>query len=77
MSPTVFQFSGIKIRIHLKDHNPPHVHVEGKGSVAVFLLETLEILHNDGFSRADVARIELELWKRHEDLKRSWDEYQK
>jgi hypothetical protein len=75
MSPVVYQFDGIKVRIHKGDHNPPHVHVEGKGHEARFDLRTLELISNDGFSRADIVRVRSELEVRALSLREIWDAY--
>jgi hypothetical protein len=73
MSPTVFSFDKIKVRIHAGDHNPPHVHVEGKGCSAVFELGTLELLENDGFSRSDIEKIRRQLSARALTLEEVWE----
>ncbi len=75
MSPTVFEFDGVKVRIHKKDHNPPHVHVEGKGYEARFDLRTMELLGNTGFSRGDIARIRAELEARALKLMEVWNAF--
>lgn len=75
MSPTVYEFDGIKIKIHAKEHNPPHVHVEGKGCEARFHLKTLELMSNDGFSRSDINRIRKELQNRALSLLEIWEAY--
>jgi hypothetical protein len=76
MSPTVYQFDGIKIKIHANDHNPPHVHVEGKGCEARFDLRTLELISNDGFSSADIDLIKKEIQARAIKLMEIWNAYQ-
>jgi hypothetical protein len=75
MSPTVYEFDGIKIKIHAKEHNPPHVHVEGKGCEARFDLKTLELMSNDGFSRSDISRIRKEIENRALSLLEIWEAY--
>lgn len=77
MSPTVYEFAGLKVKIHARDHNPPHVHVVGKGCEARFRLEDLELLSNDGFSRADIRKIVEALKGRALSLQEIWDEYQR
>lgn len=57
MSPTVLEFDGIKVKIYVRDHNPPHVHVIGKGHEAIFEVPSLDLISNSGFSRADIVRI--------------------
>lgn len=73
MSPTVYEFDGIKIKIHARDHNPPHVHVEGKGCEARFDLKTLTLVSNNGFSKADILRIQAEIQNRTLSLLEIWE----
>ena len=75
MSPTIYEFDGIKVKIHARDHNPPHVHVEGKGCEARFNLKTLELLTNTGFSRSDIERIQKEIRIRVVSLLEIWEAY--
>jgi Domain of unknown function (DUF4160) len=53
----------------------PHVHVLGKGFEARFDLNTLELLTNTGFSRADIKKIRDHLQVRLISLKEMWNEY--
>ena len=57
MSPTVYEAKNLKFKVHFKDHNPPHVHVEGRGVEAVFSLKTFECLENNGFSARAIGQI--------------------
>ena len=75
MCPTIYEFDGIKVKIHAQDHNPPHVHVEGKGCEARFNLKTLELLTNTGFSRSDIKRIQKEIRIRAVSLLEIWETY--
>ncbi|MBV8594562.1 MAG: DUF4160 domain-containing protein [Caulobacteraceae bacterium] len=36
--PTVLRFDGLRVVLYPNDHRPPHVHVRGAGSEAVFNL---------------------------------------
>ena len=40
--PEVSVFFGIVIRIHYRDHNPPHFHAEYQGFEAIFDIKTGE-----------------------------------
>lgn len=75
MSPTFYEFDGIKIKIHARDHAPPHVHVEGKGHEARFDLKSLKLLSNTGFSRSDIERILKEIQIRALKLIEIWEAY--
>jgi hypothetical protein len=39
--PTVFRFDGLRVVIYPADQRPEHVHVEGAGGEAVFILNCL------------------------------------
>lgn len=59
--PTVMRIGGLRVVIYPNDHRPPHVHVIGAGSEAVFILgcpdgpPTLRGSH--GFTTAELNRI--------------------
>ena len=58
--PTIVDFGNgaLKLRIHARDHDPPHVHAEGGGATVRIDLLTLEPLdERTDFSRAAVRRI--------------------
>jgi hypothetical protein len=74
VSPTVYTFNALKVKIHSDDHNPPHVHVEGKGCVARFDLRDLSLMSNTGFHRSDIARIRRELRTRVITLMEIWND---
>ncbi len=40
--PEISVFFGIVIRIHYRDHNPPHFHAEYQGFAAIFNIKTGE-----------------------------------
>jgi hypothetical protein len=36
--PTILRIGGLRVVVYPNDHRPPHVHVRGPGTEAVFLL---------------------------------------
>ena len=76
MTPTVFIFESLKFKINAKDHNPPHVHIEGKGASVRINLLTLDYLDDEtDFSRATLERIMAEVIKRKDELVEEWKKY--
>jgi hypothetical protein len=77
MSPTVFESKRLKFKIHFKDHNPPHVHVEGPDAEAVFDLDVCRCVQNNGFSEKAIRQIEKRIDEMKQIFLEAWDEYQK
>ena len=76
MSPVIFIFESLKFKINANDHNPPHVHVEGKGSSVRIDLVTLEFMDKEtDFSQGTLDRIMNEVIKRKEELLSEWNAY--
>lgn len=48
----------LSYKINEKDHNPPHVHVEGGGAEVRINLKTLEVMDEEtGFSASTLGKI--------------------
>jgi len=76
MSPTVFVFESLKFKINAKDHNPPHVHVEGKGASVRINLLTLDFMDEEtDFSKRALERILAEVTIRKDELLEEWSKY--
>lgn len=74
--PVVFLKNGVKVKIHARDHQPAHCHVEfGTAARARFNLETLEWMDSEGFSRRALNILERAIAARHEELMQAWSEY--
>lgn len=72
---TVVRLRSLKFKINARDHNPPHVHVEGKGGKARINLKSFSVMSVDGFNAADVKRI-IEVVKYYApELRATWKEY--
>ena len=77
MSPTVYVVKNLKFKIHFRDHNPPHIHVQGKGAEAVFLLNSGECIENKGFSAKTINQLGNLVREKTKIFLEAWDEYQK
>lgn len=76
MSPVVFTFESIKFKNNANDHNPPHVHVEGRGASVRINLLTLDFLDDQTeFSKGSLDRIMTEVAKRRDELLEEWEKY--
>jgi hypothetical protein len=75
--PTVLEYRGIKFKIHAKDHNPPHIHIEGRGGEMRVNLNTAEIMSSSGFSPSDERTIIALLWTYREQFMETWNELHK
>lgn len=77
MSPTVHEAKSLKFKIYFRDHNPPHVHVEGRGAEAVFELSSCKCIENNGFSLQAINKIEKLIREKKERFLEAWNDYQK
>lgn len=63
--PTVLRLDGLRVRIYVDDHRPPHVHVIAADGEAVFVLNCPdgppELRERHGVSLQMVNRIQKEL----------------
>lgn len=72
----VFKFGSVKFKVNAKDHNPPHVHVEGKGTSVRINLESLDFMdEGTDFSKGDLHEILTEVIKNQELLLKQWRKY--
>ena len=59
--PVVFRFDGFRVIIYPNDHRPAHVHVQGAGVEAVFILDCPEgpprLRESFGLKRFDVGYV--------------------
>lgn len=73
---TVIQIRNLKFKINAKDHNPPHVHVEGGGASVRINLLTLEVMDKKtGFSATALKMIERYVLVNREIFLEKWVEY--
>ena len=73
---TVLRVGQLKYKVNKRDHNPPHVHVEGGGASLRVNLLTLEVMDdNTEFSKAMVQRIVTYIAEHKEELLEKWMEY--
>ena len=71
----VFESRSIKFKINAKDHNPPHVHVEGLGCTVRINLSTFRAMDRTDFSKSSLKLIIEEVKNRHEELMAQWSDY--
>ena len=76
MSPVVFVFETLKFKINANDHNPPHVHVEGRGTSIRINLLSLDFMDDPtDFSQGTLDRILDEVLRRKDELMEEWVKY--
>jgi len=69
---TVVTFHGVKIRVNPRDHNPPHIHVEGNGGAARFNIKTMKWMESSGFTKSDLTIIEAVIERRIVEIWYEW-----
>jgi hypothetical protein len=76
ISPVIFMFESLKFKINVNDHNPPHVHVEGRGaSVRINLLTMSYMDDHTDFSQSALERIKREVTRYRDLLLEEWEKY--
>jgi Domain of unknown function (DUF4160) len=73
--PTISIFFGIVIKMFFDDHNPPHLHAEHQGEMAVFDFRG-NILRGDISSRTAVRLIREWVDLHQLELEQNWNEMQ-
>ncbi len=73
--PTISVFFGIVIKMFFDDHNPPHLHAEHQGEMAVFDFRG-NILAGDITSRTAVKLIREWVDLHQTELAENWEEMQ-
>ena len=69
----VVKSGSLKFKINERDHNPPHLHVEGKGASVRINLLTLDWMDAETeFSRADLRRIKAFVKERQDYFLAEW-----
>lgn len=70
--PIIATFRGIVMRIHFRDHPPPHLHAEYGGGEALFDIRTGEGLEGK-LPRAQTRLVVEWIVKNRAELMRAWD----
>lgn len=74
---TVLTNGHLKYKVFKRDHNPPHVHVEGGGASLRVNLLTLEPMDDQtDFTKATVKKILLYVARNKDIFLEQWEEYQ-
>ena len=71
----ILRIGKVNFKINAKDHNPPHVHVEGYGESVRINLNDLEQMDDTGFSPSALRMIREAVRMHHEELLDKWKEY--
>ncbi len=73
---TVLRVGQLKYKVNKRDHNPPHVHVEGGGASLRVNPLTLELMDDEtDFSKRMVRRIVMYIAEHKDELLEKWVEY--
>lgn len=74
--PTVFRAGPYRFFFYSGDRDePPHVHVERNDWIAKFWLDPVRYQSSEGFSRAELTRIQRVIQAHHEELLEAWNAY--
>ena len=74
--PTVKRIGPYRIFFYALDRAEPiHVHVERDDKVAKFWLDPVRLARNDGFSRKELGRIQVQLQEHETELIEAWNDY--
>jgi hypothetical protein len=70
--PIISIFMNIIIRINFRDHAPPHLHAEFKGSEALFAIQTSEIIAG-ALPRKQERQVRRWIDENRDALMQNWD----
>ena len=54
--PTVLYKNGFRFYFYSLEHEPIHVHIEGKGGYAKYDLENMKLISNNGIKSNDLSK---------------------
>lgn len=75
--PEVFRFYGFSFFFYSKEHEPPHIHVEGNGGLAKFVWNGLEFepAEKHGIKANDFKKIKSVIDENADIIIKRWNEY--
>lgn len=74
--PTVLREAGYRFHFFSADgHEPPHVHVDGRGRKAKVWLQEVRIAKNGGFSEVELRHIMQIVSKNRDSLLEAWNDF--
>ncbi len=74
--PTVFRISGYRLFFFASDQSEPaHIHVERDDNMAKFWLDPVRLQRSGGFSRHEIARIQIIVIEHQQHLLEAWYGY--
>lgn len=75
--PEVFRFYGFSFFFYSKEHEPVHIHVEGKGGMAKFEWDgqTFAMSHKEGLKANDIKKIKTVIDDNADIIIKRWNEH--
>ncbi len=74
--PTILRVGQYRFFFYAGDRDePPHVHVEREGNIAIFWLSPVRLQNSGGFNRRDLNQIQRMVEDHREELLRGWNDY--
>lgn len=75
--PEIFIAFGFSFFFYSREHEPIHIHVEGKGGAARYVWDGVEFVRAEhhGLSKADIRKIEMMIDENSDIIVRYWNEY--
>ncbi len=75
--PEIFRFFGFSFFFYSKEHEPPHIHVEGNGAMAKFEWDGSGFILKEKYNlkAGDFKKIKLAIDENADLIIRRWNEY--
>lgn len=75
--PEVFRFYGFSFFFYSKEHEPPHIHVEGNGGMAKFEWNSAEfvLIEKQNIKSGDFRKIKAVIDENADIIINRWNEY--
>jgi len=74
--PTVLRIGAYRLFFFASDKNePPHIHIEHDDNLAKFWLDPVRLQYSGGFSRHEIAKIQIIVITHQQYLLEAWNEY--
>lgn len=71
--PTILILFGLKFRIYVRDHQPPHIHVISQDGEAKFSIDgEIALLSNKGVKAKDIKLAEMVIEENREVILTAW-----
>jgi len=75
--PEVFRFFGFSFFFYSREHEPPHIHVEGNGAMAKFVWDGREFVltEKQGIKAGDFRKVKAVIDENADIVIKRWNEY--